>query len=301
MWGLWFFPAARFLSTSPLRGTTVDRCSPAQAAHTFLSTSPLRGTTHWLRRRRQEPCISIHVPLAGDDAGCSGRAQSGHISIHVPLAGDDSRLLRPRSIWSYFYPRPPCGGRRYKMPSYGSPCNFYPRPPCGGRPGHGVDLHLARRFLSTSPLRGTTVLRPDRIGCRVLFLSTSPLRGTTWSCVSWRPTSRPFLSTSPLRGTTVCNTACGFCADLFLSTSPLRGTTLPPRPMSVRIQGISIHVPLAGDDSQARIFALFIFNFYPRPPCGGRHAGRLTRTTFAKFLSTSPLRGTTWSILLASS
>ena len=59
-----------------------------------------------------------------------------------------------------------------------------------------------------------------------------------------------FLSTSPLRGTTggyATRTAAG---SAFLSTSPLRGTTKAVQP-GVRRFGISIHVPLAGDDRVA--------------------------------------------------
>ena len=40
--------------------------------------------------------------------------------------------------------------------------DFYPRPPCGGRPSHLLILHTLRSvFLSTSPLRGTTLLLDD--------------------------------------------------------------------------------------------------------------------------------------------
>ena len=57
----------------------------------FLSTSPLRGTTLvQMVSVRPARCISIHVPLAGDDllqARLQCRAR--RISIHVPLAGDD--------------------------------------------------------------------------------------------------------------------------------------------------------------------------------------------------------------------
>ena len=43
---------------------------------TFLSTSPLRGTTRAGGRGGKHPHISIHVPLAGDDAKGQA-AQSG--------------------------------------------------------------------------------------------------------------------------------------------------------------------------------------------------------------------------------
>ena len=144
-------------------------------------------------------------------------------------------------------------------------------------------------FLSTSPLRGTTA----GVGCSSKsceFLSTSPLRGTTQSR-SYQDKTGAFLSTSPLRGTTagVCKRR---CVIIFLSTSPLRGTT-KLLGVSLRLVAISIHVPLAGDDTyrSPRNHLKFKFlstsplrgttvkpirhyhrmpYFYPRPPCGGR-------------------------------
>ena len=56
--------------------------------------------------------ISIHVPLAGDDAGYRRLSRRCFISIHVPLAGDDRQTVQSSSPNTNFYPRPPCGGRR---------------------------------------------------------------------------------------------------------------------------------------------------------------------------------------------
>ena len=55
--------------------------------------------------------ISIHVPLAGDDAYVLRVTSSEIISIHVPLAGDDLRFFALLRSHTHFYPRPPCGGR----------------------------------------------------------------------------------------------------------------------------------------------------------------------------------------------
>ena len=57
----------------------------------FLSTSPLRGTTIHPYSMMPLEFISIHVPLAGDDGkSCWQEWQDWIISIHVPLAGDDT-------------------------------------------------------------------------------------------------------------------------------------------------------------------------------------------------------------------
>ena len=79
----------------------------------FLSTSPARGTT--------DPS----KVLLGDL----------DISIHVPREGDDQAPTLPRTTASYFYPRPPRGGRRDKTAQF--VCRYF-------------------QFLSTSPARGTT-------------------------------------------------------------------------------------------------------------------------------------------------
>ena len=100
----------------------------------FLSTSPLRGTTKRRRQQQRQRSISIHVPLAGDDPHGQEGGNERDISIHVPLAGDDH-----------------CQQKFLKKCK-----NFYPRPPCGGRPSRSTQPPGRAKFLSTSPLRGTT-------------------------------------------------------------------------------------------------------------------------------------------------
>ena len=195
---------AGFLSTSPLRGTTSISSLYTISTSKFLSTSPLRGTTWPRRRRRCRKGISIHVPLAGDDeAHLLRRWRRFCISIHVPLAGDDPRM-----------PTTPPANK-----------NFYPRPPCGGRPNGHSTINIKSIFLSTSPLRGTTLMSGYFETVDKLLLSTSPLRGTTSSRLS-----------------------------------------------NLRLQPISIHVPLAGDDKSNTQKICGKWYFYPRPPCGGRRA-----------------------------
>ena len=150
------------------------------ARKVFLSTYPVRGTTRCFPFLRTGGIISIHVPRAGYDLGlrpltlrdlyfyprtpcgvrrsfcpparsCStflstypvrGTTWAGisedefnEISIHVPRAGYD---LMPNS--------PLC-----------TPSNFYPRTPCGVRRIWQIQQLKARVFLSTYPVRGTTI------------------------------------------------------------------------------------------------------------------------------------------------
>ena len=56
---------------------------------------------------------------------------------------------------------------------------------------------------------------------------------------------------------------------------------------------ISIHVPREGDDALPMNRCLWMKNFYPRPPRGGRPTYTRTLPKRCPFLSTSPARGTT--------
>ena len=103
----------RFLSTSPLRGTTRTPCAMASNIWSFLSTSPLRGTTREQIEKYRTAKDFYPRPPCGGRRYYSGRQnQVEIISIHVPLAGDD-----PAVFWMSM---------------------------------------AASTFLSTSPLRGTT-------------------------------------------------------------------------------------------------------------------------------------------------
>ena len=145
-----------------------------------------------------------------------------------------------------FYPRPPCGGRhRGLVLSIPGSRYFYPRPPCGGRPPHKWLFPNISRFLSTSPLRGTTVYgRFDLLPHA--FLSTSPLRGTTPSRF---PVPLPFCISIhvPLAGD---DGGVPFQrhVDLHFYPRPPCGGRLHPQHAVGEIEIISIHVPLAGDD-----------------------------------------------------
>ena len=147
---------------------------------------------------------------------------------------------------SYFYPRPPCGGRRFNARGLAGQAHFYPRPPCGGRHQQRAYREANREFLSTSPLRGTTVEGRPESGGSFKFLSTSPLRGTKNSCIVK-------------------------CSRIIISIHvPLAGDDRPRCCPAPRRGWISIHVPLAGDDAVRSKRSVRLWDFYPRPPCGGR-------------------------------
>ena len=194
-----------------------------------------------------------------------------------------------------FYPRPPRGGRHGRFHEAApETLDFYPRPPRGGRPGacrqagatYIISIHVPRegddgcytsffltnkKFLSTSPARGTTMVvqagfsrknisihvpreGDDRVpgpsiqGSRYFY--PRPPRGGRLSIVIYASTMLRFLSTSPARGTTVNSNRSNFI-NRFLSTSPARGTTVPLGAVEAACP-ISIHVPREGDDGACR-------------------------------------------------
>ena len=123
-----------FLSTSPLRGTTINLNKNRRKTKYFYPRPPCGGRRQPDAPTQKELEISIHVPLAGDDAFVSVVFGVLDISIHVPLAGDDTARSGLRKVGLHFYPRPPCGGRQIV----------------------GKEVVISDIFLSTSPLRGTT-------------------------------------------------------------------------------------------------------------------------------------------------
>ena len=95
-----------------------------------------------------------------------------------------------------------------------------------------------------------------------------------------------------MRGTTSATFVGTLFTTQFQSTSLLRGTTLP-RPDSRSDTGISIHVPLARDDSGYGGRRSCSGYFNPRPSCEGRLMLGEIAGSEDEFQSTSLLRGTT--------
>ena len=77
--------------------------------------------------------ISIHALREEGDRRCYIRRHSGqYFYPRPPRGGRRWRLCLSRRRW-YFYPRPPRGGRRSKVHQSLCHLHFYPRPPRGGR------------------------------------------------------------------------------------------------------------------------------------------------------------------------
>ena len=101
-----------------------------------------------------------------------------------------------------------------------------------------------------------------------------------------------FQSTLPLRGATHLPRLF-LSAVLFQSTLPLRGTTRPDAGM-VRVEGISIHTPLAGNDMTPKRNLKMMMKFQSTLPLRGATClGVLFCANTLIFQSTLPLRGAT--------
>ena len=221
--------------------------------------------------------ISIHALLAESDNSAYGALDGASISIHALLAESDSttiitictvskflstlslrRATAPAGAGAGsardFYPRSPCGERLHdgRVNLFGFQ-HFYPRSPCGERQSKKSKTEKRKRFLSTLSLRRATAPRITPTTSRRNFYPRSPCgeRPVAKRTTDIRP---PFLSTLSLRRAT------HFIKDdvsynIFLSTLSLRRATG------------------AGHTSQH----LAIY-FYPRSPCGERHAADISES-----------------------
>ena len=191
---------------------------------------------------------------------------------------------------SYFYPRPPRGGRPPSAKIKNNCAYFYPRPPRGGRPGDGSEVTLTLRFLSTPSARRATPPKLADMLRVYLFLSTPSARRATWSLMVTH-LFRLFLSTpSARRATRSCPPAmCGASYfyprpprggrpdavglprhdGLFLSTPSARRATCRTSSLPAD-QRISIHALREEGDQPTITDKSLPAHFYPRPPRGGR-------------------------------
>ena len=153
------------------------------------------------------------------------------------------------------------------------------------------DVEAVFVFQSTSPVRGTTDIHVHALRARDISIHV-PRAGDDIRAPGGGGLFPKFQSTSPVRGTTASIASCHGCSTTFQSTSPVRGTTssqvensaslsyFNPRPpcggrqqlkyVLCTLDGISIHVPRAGDDKATSLVSQTSPYFNPRPPCGGR-------------------------------
>ena len=216
--------------------------------------------------------ISIHALLAESDAALEdAESEPQNISIHALLAESDTRKIRIFDNILYFYPRSPCGERRYfrfsRLDSF------------------RISIHA---LLAESDERNPNKRGQIQISIHALLAESdlAPEQNATQQ--------RNFYPRSPCGERRALACSAGF-AFLFLSTLSLRRATAR-RESRQQPAGISIHALLAESDPVNNGIALqhtkFLstlslrrattfhqrsciikHNFYPRSPCGERPIG----------------------------
>ena len=215
---------------------------------------------------------------------------------------------------TYFYPRPPRGGRlRWLFPSPRS-SYFYPRPPRGGRLMRMYILSSSSVFLSTPSARRATCRLSAR-WCRLHYFYPRPPRGgrpaLRDSCGLIRLISihalreegdqlarvsvsqhNRFLSTPSARRATGQLTQPVVNQDDFYPRPPRGGR---PYMDCINTAGdfISIHALREEGDVGRLILSHKQKYFYPRPPRGGRPLFRSLLLCSMIFLSTPSARRAT--------
>ena len=195
-----------------------------------------------------------------------------------------SMICLPRD----FYPRSPCGERRWTKTIAAEVGDFYPRSPCGERPCQWRrSVKLFRQFLSTLSLRRATDELTDDVSTGGIsihaLLAESDCMGVTVLGIQHN-----FYPRSPC-GERPADIACGDRHKLchFYPRSPCGERQC--RLLDTRIYfTISIHALLAESDTSQVPTWFGIPNFYPRSPCGERQHIVGTSQVFNNFYPRSP-------------
>ena len=168
------------------------------------------------------------------------------LSTH-PLRGATSGCSLALMPSTNFYPRTPCGVRRFgistkpwpKRISIHAPpagCdhfpyfkdkplkNFYPRTPCGVRRCFDINFSVDGPISIHAPPAGCDFRILANSCCLILFLSTHPLRGATFTTTDRNIRNLYFYPRTPC-GVRLLIIKSSRRGCLFLSTHPLRGAT----------------------------------------------------------------------------
>ena len=243
-WTAWTVQRLRhFYPRSPC-GERPDLAEIAAAQGVFLSTLSLRRAT------------------------CTSSSWAFKLANFYPRSpcGERRGILLRCVCTLHFYPRSPCGERPCAAAVRHTRQNFYPRSPCGERLRRKALGIRYARFLSTLSLRRATSFGWNN-NARSIFLSTLSLRRATLAA---RDDSIMFvfLSTLSLRRATASQGA-DTGDKVFLSTLSLRRATHQTYQLNAKREFLSTlslrRATLAGPSGPA-----FLFNFYPRSPCGER-------------------------------
>ena len=210
----------RFLSTLSLRRATSNRDMRSHNHRKFLSTLSLRRATRNTAVKSRIGVISIHALLAESDwsAPCRGRTAPPFLSTLSLRRATIALFCLVRNNHN-FYPRSPCGERRYpelfddlKVPisihallaeSDSSLCqansqrrHFYPRSPCGERHESYVVMEATKVISIHALLAESDPVQPRRPAPPPYFYPRSPCGERRRPCCT-DTTSADFYPRSP--------------------------------------------------------------------------------------------------------
>ncbi len=174
--------------------------------------------------------------------------------------------------------------RREARESIGT-LHFYPRSPCGERRWYACSTAQTARFLSTLSLRRATMSGATNRIFRA-FLSTLSLRRATSNESSEHTDNGNFYPRSPC-GERHC-TSIGRPKRLYFYPRSPCGERPTKSAQEASNHRISIHALLAESDSPPSITPAPSRNFYPRSPCGERRFGSARLASSFNFYPRSP-------------
>ena len=190
------------------------------------------------------------------------------ISIHALRVEGDHPSAKSISKKFYFYPRPPGGGRPFQLSTGLPQKHFYPRPPGGGRRAPFFALCSICRFLSTPS--GWRATRTHKITeHHTVFLSTPSGWRATHSIYQDMLKLRYFYPRPPGGGRQVDALTDEFASAISIHALRVEGDCAA-EDVDFAYGGF-LSTP-SGWRATVVLVALFprCFNFYPRPPGGGR-------------------------------
>ena len=213
------------------------------------------------------------------------------ISIHALREEGDSSQESCFTAQTYFYPRPPRGGRPHNVNTSLLIINFYPRPPRGGRPDYTGKSVQEVQFLSTPSARRATY----KCSYRSIdsYISIHALREEGDCIQAFPPAAHQNFYPRPPRGgrrETICHAQ----DRSSISIHALREEgDLANLGEQAVLNQISIHALREEGDRPSPERLRLPLNFYPRPPRGGRPKLYVMHKTTRQFLSTPSARRAT--------
>ena len=148
---------------------------------------------------------------------------------------------------------------------------FYPRPPRGGRRLVVEVVFDLIRFLSTPSARRATGSAPLNVCLYAVFLSTPSARRATESGTGYRLAHQDFYPRPP-RGGRQLHRVCAAQASDFYPRPPRGGRLIFSFDQYSALRFLSTPSARRATGKRAAI-PEYYWNFYPRPPRGGRLRG----------------------------